>query len=61
MRDLGADRGDLAVALSDRSALPHIGQAGRQRGNGKKNDAFAFLGIGLYYYFGDIRCPDWVR
>jgi Domain of unknown function (DUF6089) len=61
MSDLNSQRGDLAVALSDRSILPKIGEAGRQRGNGRKNDAFAFLGVGLYYYFGDIRCPDWVR
>ena len=60
-RDLNSVRGDLAVQLSDRSAEPQIGQSGRQRGNGKKNDSYAFLGIGVYYYFGTILCPDWQR
>ncbi len=57
MSDLEAQRGDVAVALSDRSGDPKIGQPGRQRGNGKSNDAFTFIGVGLTYYFGSIRCP----
>ncbi len=56
--DLRSIRGDLAVALSDRSELPKIGQAGRQRGNAKKNDFYTFLGAGVFYYFGSIRCPS---
>lgn len=61
MDDLEAQRGDIAVMLSDRSGEsgePPIGTAGRQRGNGKKNDAFVFAGIGMTYYFGSIRCPS---
>lgn len=57
----GAD-GPLALALSDRSGElgidPPIGEEGRQRGNSKNNDRYVFLGVGLLYYFGDIRCPS---
>lgn len=34
-----------------------IGEPGRQRGNSKNNDTYVYLGIGLYYYFGDLKCP----
>jgi hypothetical protein len=34
-----------------------IGTPGKQRGNSKNNDTYVYLGIGLYYYFGDLRCP----
>lgn len=61
MDDLESQRGDIAVALSDRSGEPKIGQAGRQRGNGKRNDAFSFAGVGINYYFGSIRCPSYSR
>lgn len=60
-RDIGAQRGEIAAALADRSVEPKIGQPGRQRGNGKNNDMYAFLNVGLFYYFGDIRCPGLVR
>jgi hypothetical protein len=56
--DLEAQRNDIAVALSDKSFAPKIGEAGRQRGNGKKNDTFMLLKLGMTYYFGSIRCPD---
>ena len=56
--DLEAQRGDIAVQLSDKSIAPKIGEAGRQRGNGKKNDTYLFLKLGMAYYFGSIRCPD---
>ena len=59
--DLRSLHGDLAVALSDRSEEPKIGQSGRQRGNGKKNDMYAVAGVSLVYYFGDIRCPSVTR
>lgn len=59
--DLRTQRGDLAAALSDRSVEPKIGDPGRQRGNGKTNDMYSMLGIGVLYYFGDIRCPAIVR
>jgi hypothetical protein len=58
LEDLRATRGDIGIAMSDRSIAPKIGQQGRQRGNGKKNDMYTFLGGGLVYYFGDIRCPS---
>ena len=46
--DLEGLRGDLAVALSDRSlTVPQIGQEGRQRGNSKANDTYAILGVGI--------------
>lgn len=61
IRDIRAQRGEIAAALADRSIEPKIGEPGRQRGNGKKNDMYAFLTIGMMYYFGDIRCPEFLR
>ncbi|MCB0534542.1 MAG: outer membrane beta-barrel protein [Lewinellaceae bacterium] len=60
-RDIQSLRGDIAAALSDRSAEPKIGEPGRQRGNGKSNDIYMFLGVSLQYYFGEIRCPSYNR
>lgn len=34
-----------------------IGEPGRQRGNSKSNDTYVYFGIGIYYYFGDLKCP----
>ena len=64
--DLAKLRGDEAVLLSDRSInVPGvdepIGDPGRQRGNRSNNDSYAFLGVGLVYYFGDLRCPEYSR
>jgi opacity protein-like surface antigen len=62
--DLRRNRGDLAVALSDRSILlpgvdeSQLGRAGVQRGNSKNNDTYFFIGAGILYYFGDLKCPD---
>jgi Domain of unknown function (DUF6089) len=56
--DLEAQRGDVALLLSDKSITPKIGESGRQRGNGKKNDTYMFVKVGVTYYFGSIRCPD---
>ncbi len=65
-------RGDFAVQFVDRSPELYatdpeffsvnqleypIGEAGRQRGNSKTRDTYVYFGIGLYYYFGDIKCP----
>lgn len=61
IRDIRAQRGDIAAALADRSGEPPVGLAGRQRGNGKKSDTYVFLGVGLNYYFGQIRCPSILR
>ncbi|HLF63617.1 MAG TPA: DUF6089 family protein [Saprospiraceae bacterium] len=54
-------RGMQAALLSDRSGevVPEpIGEPGRQRGNSKNNDAFAFLTVGLVYYLGALECPS---
>lgn len=64
--DLAKLRGDRAVLLSDRSIVvpgvdEPIGDAGRQRGNRSNNDAYVFLGVGVVYYFGDLRCPEYSR
>jgi hypothetical protein len=53
-------RGGIAAALSDRSIEvvdDPIGGEGRQRGNSRNNDVFAFLQVGLVYYIGTLRCP----
>lgn len=63
--DLIRSRGEIAAELSDRSiAIPGvtegpIGEEGRQRGDSSNNDSYVFLGVGLVYYFGDIRCPTY--
>lgn len=63
--DLIRSRGEIAAKLSDRSIpIPgitdtSIGEEGRQRGDSGTNDSFAFLGVSLVYYFGDIRCPTY--
>lgn len=61
IRDIRAQRGDIAAALADRSGEPPIGLPGRQRGNGKNNDSYVMVGVGLHYYFGSIRCPGLTR
>lgn len=63
--DLQALHGQIAVDLSDPS-IPSpegikLGQTGRQRGNSNNNDLYVFIGVGLVYYFGDIRCPPYSR
>ncbi len=57
IRDIKGQRGEIAAALSDRSIEPKVGLQGRQRGNGKSNDMYMFLGAGVMYYFGGVRCP----
>ena len=59
MEDLESLRGELSVALSDRSVGEQIGSLGRQRGDAENNDMFSFANIGIVYYFGDIRCPEY--
>ena len=54
--DLQNLRGDVAVALTDRSN-PSIGGLNRQRGNSKTKDSFGLLTVGIVYYFGDLKCP----
>ncbi len=70
--DVEGLRGDFAVQFIDRSTelykkdpafftrnnLEHpIGGEGRQRGNSKNNDTYVYFGIGVYYYFGNLKCP----
>lgn len=64
--DLEALHGPTAVLLSDRSGdvlptpgidLNEIGREGRQRGDESIKDSYVTLGIGIVYYFGDVRCP----
>jgi opacity protein-like surface antigen len=62
-KDLLRTRGEVAVALSDRS-IPiegvdnsQLGKRGTQRGNSKNRDNLVFLQIGLVRYFGNLNCP----
>lgn len=54
---------DVAVALSDRSLYPPgqepVSRKGEQRGDSTNKDKYLFLGVGINYYFGDVRCPDY--
>ena len=65
--DLQRARGLIAAQLSDRSIeIPgvdnsQIGREGTQRGNSNNKDSFMFLQVGLIYYFGDLRCPEYSR
>lgn len=61
VRDIRAQRGEIGASLADRSLEPKIGEPGRQRGNGKNNDMYALLNVGVMYYFGNIRCPEFLR
>ena len=63
--DLRDIRGEDAVRLSDPSILIEgvndqtLGETGRLRGNPSDRDQYAGLTVGLVYYFGDLRCPDY--
>lgn len=63
--DLIRSRGQIAADLSDRSIpqpgedLGPLGRQGRQRGDDGRNDMYVFAGVGLMYYFGDLRCPTY--
>lgn len=50
-----------ATQLYDRSLpegdLENRDREGEQRGDATNNDRFFFVGIGVNYYFGDVRCP----
>lgn len=61
IRNVKRLRGNVAAELVDRSGEPRIGTPGRQRGNGKRNDAFATASVGIVYYFGDLKCPSFYR
>jgi len=51
-------RGEIAVALSDRSLTDGLGAIGRQRGDTKGKDKYTFVGISFMKYFGGIECPE---
>ena len=65
-------RGEFATRFIDRSAELYakdpdfftrnnieypIGEEGRQRGNSGDKDTYVYFGVGIYYYFGDLKCP----
>ena len=54
---LRTTRGLQAVELSDRSIGGGIGETGRQRGNSRNNDTYAFFGLSIMRYFGTLPCP----
>lgn len=45
-----------SLTLAGDSAL---GIEGQQRGESSKNDVYLFAGVGVVYYFGDVRCPGY--
>lgn len=63
--DLQKDRGDLAVYMSSGRSLEvdgtttTLGVQGQQRGDSNDKDFYIFAGVGVLYYFGDVRCPNY--
>ena len=63
--DLEDLRGIDAVRLSDPSIIIQgvntdpLGETGRLRGNPDDNDQYATISIGIVYYFGDLKCPEY--
>lgn len=62
--DLLKDRGELAVYMSSGKSLNAengsvLGLQGRQRGDSNDRDTYLFAGVGVMYYFGDVRCPSY--
>lgn len=55
--ELASNKGEIARRLSDRSITDGIGIEGRQRGDSKQRDRFAFVGISIMKYFGTLECP----
>lgn len=61
--DILQARGEIAAELSDRSILipgvndGQIGEPGTQRGSSSLPDTNVMLGVGIVYYFGDLKCP----
>ncbi len=61
--DLKRSRGEISAILADRSIIIEgvndgsLSAKGRQRGDNTSKDAYAFLGVSLMYYFGDVKCP----
>ncbi len=65
--DLMRMRDPIALELSDRSIIEpglndgQLSEEGRQRGNSGNKDSYIFAGIGILYYFGDLKCPELSR
>jgi hypothetical protein len=72
MEEIEDLRGEMATKFVDRSTelynkdpnffirnnIEHpIGENGRQRGNSRNNDTYVYFGVGIYYYFGSMKCP----
>ncbi|MEL6140936.1 MAG: DUF6089 family protein [Bacteroidota bacterium] len=59
--DLLRSRGPIAIELYDRSLdegdIGTRDREGEQRGDATNKDNYLFVGLGINYYFGDIRCP----
>jgi len=56
--ELGAELSDRSIDVLNVSAA-EISAPGRQRGDSSTNDSYAYAGITLLYYFGDLRCPTY--
>lgn len=62
--DLLSTGGPLAVYMSSGRSLEVAGGTpvpleGRQRGDDTHRDNYLFAGVGVLYYFGDLRCPNY--
>ncbi len=60
--DLLRSRGEIAAEVYDRSLMldtegNRIDRVGEQRGDDTVKDVVIFAGVGVQYYFGDVRCP----
>ena len=56
--ELSLLRGDIAVALSDRTDPSlDIARAGNQRGNRNDRDYYYVIGVSIMKYFGNLACP----
>lgn len=58
------EQGQLAAYMSNRSLNlssddTPLGRVGQQRGDDNNDDFYLFAGIGVMYYFGDVRCPNY--
>ena len=61
--DVLKDRGELAVYMSSGKSLETegslLGLQGRQRGDSDARDTYLMAGVGVLYFFGDVRCPGY--
>lgn len=61
LRDVRRLHGNIAADLANRSGAAPEDITGRQRGNGKNNDAYATASIGIVFYFGGLECPRFYK